>query len=222
MIKSKSIQKYNIGPPTRMAKKMRISLKKYDNIGPPRRYNTPSTPRSSTPRPSTPRPSTPRPSTPRPSTPKPNVVNTPNTPRSRAWKAWKEKGEEGYISEHEEDDDDIAIKEHRKKRGIRSPSPTSYNNRFEGIETKYMTRSHIKTQLEDGIVEVDEDDDEWDQKDDDVAGKPGSPLIKDRAFWLELKNRKRGRRPSTRSRSRRNRTRSRRNRTRSRRNRSRS
>ena len=193
----KSIQKYDIGPPTRVAKKMRISLKKY-NIGPPRRYNTPSTPRHSTPRHSTPRHSTPR-----PTTPKHNVVNTPNTPRSRAWKAWKEKGEEGYISEHEEDDDDIAIKKRRKKHGIRSP--TSYNG-FEKIKTIYMTEAHKKIPLNDDIVEVDEY--KWNKKDDDAAGNPGSPRIKDPAFWAEINAVKGGRNRSRR----RNRSRSRRRR----------
>ena len=183
----KSIQKYDIGPPTRVAKKMRISLKKY-NIGPPRRYNTPSTPRHSTPR---------------PTTPKHNVVNTPNTPRSRAWKAWKEKGEEGYISEHEEDDDDIAIKKRRKKHGIRSP--TSYNG-FEKIKTIYMTEAHKKIPLNDDIVEVDEY--KWNKKDDDAAGNPGSPRIKDPAFWAEINAVKGGRNRSRR----RNRSRSRRRR----------
>ena len=208
---NKSIQKYDIGPPTRVAKKMRISLKKYDNIGKPRRYNTPTTPRPSTPRPTTPRPSTRL---------TPNVVNTPNTPRSRAWQAWKEKGEEGYISEHEEDDDDIGMKKYRKKHGIRSP--TSYNT-FEGIKTKYMTQSNKKMRLNDDIVEVDEE--EWEQKEDDVPGKPGSPLIKDPHFWSEInavkgsRRRSRSRNRSRRNRSRRNR--SRRNRSRSRRNRSR-
>jgi hypothetical protein len=216
----KGIQKYDIGPPTRVAKKMRISLKKHD-IGPPRRYNTPSTPRPTTPRHSTPRPttprhSTPRHSTPRHSTPKSNVVNTPNTPRSRAWKAWKEKGEEGYISEHEEDDDDIAIKKRRKKHGIRSP--TSYNG-FEKIKTIYMTEAYKKIPLNDDIIEVDED--KWYKKDDDAAGNPGSPRIKDPHFWSEINAVKGGRtRRSRRNRSRRNR--SRRNRSRSRRNRSRS
>jgi hypothetical protein len=219
---NKSIQKYDIGLPTRVAKKMRISLKKYDNIGKPRRYNTPSTPRPTTPRPTTPRPTTPRPTTPRPSTRlTPNVVNTPNTPRSRAWQAWKEKGEEGYISEHEEDDDDIGMKKYRKKHGIRSP--TSYNT-FEGIKTKYMTQSNKKMRLNDDIVEVDEE--EWEQKEDDVPGKPGSPLIKDPHFWSEINAVKGSRRRSrnrsrSRSRSRRsrNRSRSRSRRSRSRRNR---
>jgi hypothetical protein len=214
----KGIQKYDIGPPTRVAKKMRISLKKHD-IGPPRRYNTPSTPIPSRPIPTTPIPSRPIPTTPRHSTPRPNVVNTPNTPRSRAWKAWKEKGEEGYISEHEEDDDDIAMKKHRKKHGIRSP--TSYNG-FEKIKTIYMTEAHKKIPLNDDIIEVDED--KWYKKDDDAAGNPGSPRIKDPHFWSEINALKGGRNRSRRNRSRRSRSRrnrSRRSRSRSRRNRSR-